>query len=62
MGKQFLQKGNGHQVANRRKALQFVANEIDGLSVVDERTVHLAPYGDCHFAAYTHEEGAMAGS
>ncbi len=62
MGKQFLAKGNGHQSANRRKALQFVAKEVEGLTVVDNGTINLPPYGDCHFAAYTHEEGAMISS
>ena len=57
--KSFLAKGNGHQIANRRKALAFVAEHVAGLVIVDDRTVHLDPYGDCAFAAYTHEEGAM---
>jgi len=59
MSNGFLTKGNGHQIANRRKALQFVREKLDGLAVLDERTVSLEPYGECHFAAYTHDEGAM---
>ena len=57
--KPFLASGNGHQIANRRKALAFAAEHVAGLEVVDERTVRLEEYGVCHFAAYTHLEGAM---
>lgn len=57
--KWFLAKGNGHQIANRRKALEFVDQHLQGLVVLDQRTIHLAPYGDCHFAAYTDQLGAM---
>jgi hypothetical protein len=59
MEKWFLQKGNGHQVANRRKALAFAADHLAGLTVLDERTVSFPPYGTCHFAAYTDGKGAM---
>ena len=59
MGKGFLTKGNGHQIANRRKALAFAAQNVADLQIVDERTVRLEPYDTCHFAAYTHPEGAM---
>lgn len=57
--KWFLTKGNGHQRPNRRKALEFVAQHIPGITAVDERTVAFAPYGECHFAAYTDALGAM---
>ena len=59
MAKEFLTKGNGHQIANRRKAIAFAAEHVAGLKVVDERTIQLEPYGFCHFAAYTHPDGAM---
>ena len=59
MTKSFLQRGNGHQVANGRKAMAMAVERLPGLTIVDERTVNLPEYGDCHFAAYTHEEGAM---
>jgi hypothetical protein len=55
----FLTKGNGHQLANRRKAQQFVVENLPGVSVVDESTVEYPPYGRCHFSAYTHPDGAM---
>lgn len=55
----FLAPGNGHQTANRRKAMSFVAERLDGVSVLDERTVQFGPYGLCHFSAYTHPDGAM---
>lgn len=57
--KWFLQKGNGHQVANRRKALDFVARVLPDLVPLDERTVSFGAYGTCHFAAYTDPQGAM---
>jgi hypothetical protein len=59
MKKWFLQKGNGHQTANRKKALDFVASQLSDLRVVDEHTVEYPPYGICHFAAYTDLKGAM---
>lgn len=59
MTRAFLAPGNGHQSANRRKAMSFVAERLDGVSVLDERTVQFAPYGLCHFSAYTHPDGAM---
>ena len=55
----FLAKGNGHQNANRAKALAYVLGHITGVQPVDERTVNFPPYGLCHFAAYTHPDGAM---
>ena len=57
--KWFLQKGNGHQVANRRKAMNYVAEALPNITPVDERTVEFPPYGTCHFAAYTDPLGAM---
>ena len=57
--KPFLGQGNGHQIANRRKALDFAVKSLPGLEAVDERTVRHPSYGVCHFAAYTHPEGAM---
>lgn len=59
MTEPFLTKGNGHQQANRRKALTYVLGHIGGVSPVDERTVDFPPYGRCHFSAYTDTEGAM---
>jgi hypothetical protein len=59
VAKGFLVKGNGHQIANRRTAQALVARELPAVRVVDERTVDLEPYGLCHFAAYTDDQGAM---
>jgi hypothetical protein len=59
MSKAFLQKGNGHQVANRRKAMAFALEHIPDIAPVDEATVRLEPYGLCRFAAFTHPDGAM---
>lgn len=59
MSKPFLTKGNGYQTPNRRRALEFVRDRVDGLEVISENTIRLEPYGLCHFAAYTHEDGAM---
>lgn len=59
MANSFLAKGNGHQSANRRKAMQYVLDHLEGVSAVDERTVDFPPYGRCHFSAYTHADGAM---
>lgn len=55
----FLQKGNGHQRPNRRKALDYVLGQIEGTSRIDERTIDFPPYGVCHFASYTQQQGAM---
>jgi hypothetical protein len=55
----FLQKGNGHQIANRRKALDFVGSNLEGARIINESTVEFSPYGTCHFAAYTDVNGAM---
>jgi hypothetical protein len=55
----FLMKGNGHQAANKKKALDFVVDHLEGVTEVDERTVYFPPYGTCHFAAYTDPLGAM---
>jgi hypothetical protein len=55
----FLIRGNGHQNANRRKALEYVVGNVEGVSAVDERTVNFPSYGRCHFAAYTDPVGAM---
>ncbi|TCS12589.1 hypothetical protein [Caulobacter sp. BK020] len=59
MAKRFLAKGNGHQIANRRKALEVASRELPEICVVDERTVEFEPHGVCHFAAYTDDNGAM---
>jgi hypothetical protein len=59
VSKPFLQKGNGHQIANRRKAMQFAAEHLPGLEIVDDQTVRLPPYGVCRFSAYTNPDGAM---
>ena len=55
----FLAVGNGHQIANRRKALAYVLANFEAMAEVDERTVDFEPYGRCHFGAYTHPDGAM---
>jgi hypothetical protein len=55
----FLTKGNGHQNANRKKALEYVVANFSSITAVDERTVDFAPHGLCHFSAYTHPDGAM---
>lgn len=57
--KWLLRKGNGHQAANRRKALSFVEANLAGLTVIDEKTVEFPPFGVCHFSAYTDQLGAM---
>ncbi len=62
MSARFLAVGNGHQYANRNKAMAFVLNRVPGVSAIDERTVEFSPYGTCHFAAYTHPKGAMISS
>ena len=59
MGEPFLTPGNGHQLANRQKALAFVLANLEGATSADKRTVDLLPYGNCHFSAYTHPDGAM---
>jgi len=59
MAKQFLQPKNGHQISNRKKALAYVAEHLEGLTVLDESTVRFPPHGDCRFGAYTHDQGAM---
>lgn len=55
----YLSKGNGHQIANRQKALRFVLQNLEGVVALDERTVQYEPYGMCHFASYTDKNGAM---
>ena len=57
--KWFLRKGNGHQAANRRTALDFVIKNIPDVEALDEKTVSFPPYGVCHFSAYTDQLGAM---
>ncbi len=57
--KPFLQLGNGHQKANRRKAQRFVRYYLPDVTVLDERSVWFEGYGSCHFAAYTDPKGAM---
>jgi hypothetical protein len=59
MSLSFLQKGNGYQNANRKKAMAYVLAHLTGVTAVDERTVDFPPYGRCHFSAYTHPDGAM---
>ena len=54
-----MQKGNGHQRPNRRKAFDYVLGQFEGTSRIDERTIDFPPYGICHFAAYTQQQGAM---
>jgi hypothetical protein len=59
MPKTLLAKGNGHQIANRRKALEAVMRALPDIRAIDERTIEFSPYGVCHFAAYTDDNGAM---
>jgi hypothetical protein len=58
----FLQPGNGHQLANRNKAMDFVVSHLDLCERVDEQTVSFPPYGVCHFHAFTSPDGAMVSS
>jgi len=58
----FLEPGNGHQVANRNKALDFVTAHLEQCRKLDEQTVSFAPYGVCHFHAFTSPDGAMVSS
>lgn len=59
VAKSFLERGNGHQIPNRKKALAYVLSHFEGATPVDGSTIDFPPYGRCHFAAYTHEVGAM---
>ncbi|MDR6533468.1 hypothetical protein J2800_004234 [Caulobacter rhizosphaerae] len=59
MTKTLLVRGNGHQIANRRKALEAAMRELPEIIGLDERTVAFQAYGVCHFAAYTDDNGAM---
>jgi hypothetical protein len=59
VAKSFLQKGNGNQNANRKKALTYVLEHVEGVTPVDDRTVDFPPFGRCHFSAFRHDEGAM---
>jgi hypothetical protein len=61
-GKWFLEPGNGHQVANRKKALNLVVTKLDQCEQLDEQTVSFPPYGACHFHAFTSPDGAMVSS
>jgi hypothetical protein len=61
-GTWFLEPGNGHQLANRKKALRFVTSHLEQCEMVDEQTVTFNPYGLCHFHAFTSPDGAMVSS
>lgn len=58
-GQWYLERGNGHQLANRKKAMTFVISNLPGIQLINERTVQFPPYGVCHFASYTDANGAM---
>lgn len=58
----FLQKGNGHAVQNRAKALTLLLERVPEVTAVDEATIEWPVFGRCHFAAYTSELGAMISS
>lgn len=55
----FLKRGNGNQISNRRRALACTIRLVEGARAIDKRTVFLPKWGPCHFAAYTHPQGAM---
>jgi hypothetical protein len=61
-GEWFLLPGNGHQLANRAKAMQFVQTTLEGVQIVDAQTVKFEGYGLCHFHAFTSSDGAMISS
>ena len=54
----FLELGNGHQVANKRRAIDAVA-KLFGAKKLDRNTIEFGDWGVCHFASYTHPKGAM---
>ena len=56
--KRVLQPGNGHQAANKKKALQFITNFFDATPIANG-TVQTEDWGLCYVAAYTHQKGAM---
>ena len=58
----FLELGNGHQHANRKKAIYAAERLLDGAAILDERTLATEEFGKCHFAAFTHPKGAMISS
>ena len=53
-----LTAGNGHQAANKKKALRIVEQRFDGHDVTRESMV-IPGWGDCQVAAYTSTDGAM---
>ncbi len=53
-----LQRGNGNQTRNKKKAMRFVAKFFKA-KVIDNGTLETKAWGLCHVAAYTHEKGAM---
>jgi hypothetical protein len=55
----FLRRGNGNQIPNRKRALACAIKLIKGAKQIDKRTIELPSWGRCHFAAYTHPQGAM---
>ena len=58
----FLTPGNGNQVRNKRRAMRCALRFLKGAKQVDYRTIRLPKWGTCHFAAYTHANGAMISS
>lgn len=60
--KPFLAQGNGHQHANRRRAMEYVLRVIDGMTRIDDATVDFPPFGQCRFSAYSDQVGAMISS
>jgi hypothetical protein len=53
-----LKLGNGNQITNKKKAIQFIAQHINA-QIVDKNTVSSDKWGLCHVAAYTDFKGAM---
>ena len=55
---QFLKPGNGHQMANKKKAMALIAKHLGGVNPTNE-SLDLPDWGNCQIAAYTSKDGAM---
>lgn len=53
-----LIRGNGNQVKNKNKALQFISKHLKA-EIIDKKTVLSEEWGSCQVAAYTDLKGAM---
>ena len=53
-----LKRGNGNQVKNKKKALQFISKHLKA-EIIDKKTVRTVEWGVCHVSAYTDPKGAM---